>query len=63
MITLSGKVPETTLPAPTTTFFPMVVPFRMIELAPIKHPSPITIGRFLTLSSCSTGCRRLYGRG
>ena len=63
MITLSGKVPLTTLPAPTTTLLPKVDPFRIIEFAPIKQPSPMTIRRFLTLSSCSLGCRWLYGRG
>ena len=47
IITLSGKQPQTTLPAPTTTFFPNEVPFRMMEMAPMKQPSPITIGRFL----------------
>lgn len=31
MITLSGNVPLTTLPAPTTTFFPNVVPFNMLQ--------------------------------
>ena len=40
MITLSGNVPLTTLPAPTTTFFPNVVPFNIMELAPRKQPSP-----------------------
>ncbi len=35
MITLSGNDPQTTLPAPTTQFLPKVVPFKIIELAPI----------------------------
>ena len=53
--TLSGKEPQTTLPAPTTTFFPKVVPFSIIEFAPIKQPSPITTGRFSRRSSRSVG--------
>ena len=56
-ISLSGISLVTTLPAPTITFFPNVVPFRMMEFAPRKQPSPITIGRFFTLSSCSIGYR------
>lgn len=46
MITLSGNEPLPTLPAPTTTFFPNVVPFNIMELAPRKQPSPITRGAF-----------------
>lgn len=59
MITLSGNVPLTTLPAPTTTFFPNVVPFNIMELAPRKQPSPITTGRFFRRPSCSTGYNSL----
>lgn len=50
IITLSGNVPETILPAPTTQFFPNVVPLSIIEFAPIKLPYPMFIGLFFIFS-------------
>lgn len=52
MITLSGNVPETTLPAPTMQFLPRAVPLRIMELDPMKHPSPMVMGRFFISSTC-----------
>lgn len=44
IIQLLGKDPCTTLPAPTTTLLPSVVPLSIILFMPMEQLSPITIG-------------------
>jgi hypothetical protein len=44
---LSGKMPRTTAPAPTTTFLPRVVPGRMTTPVPSQLPLPMNTGTSL----------------
>ena len=46
--TLSGKIPDTTLPEATTQLLPILVPLRIVEFAPTQTLSPIKI--FIDLS-------------
>lgn len=67
MMQLSGNVPCTTLPAPTTTLLPSVVPLRIMLFIPMKQLSPMVIGalrvcvsfRFSRLCSGSSGWKSL----